>query len=222
RLRIDVERVVRAGLHARLAADAPRAVEVDDPVVAAVEGDGRTDRHAGRRVAVIAAQHREIAPRVRERAALDVLHPRAKRAEGHPILFLARHRAGVAADALALVDHEAVTHVRRAYATPSPCKTMRSPTTASEPARIRRIKVAPARSDARAPSCAPMRIPMPMSATVRRSTLPSARNVTAPTKAEMLRTKCEVAVAMWIGRLRATIRNGTWMIPPPMPRMLDM
>ena len=61
-----------------------------------------------------------------------------------------------------------------------------------------------------------------MRATVRRSTLFRARNVAAPTNAEMLSTKCEVAVAMWIGRLNATIRNGTWMMPPPIPRILDM
>src|SRR5262249_28958412 len=110
--------------------------------------------------------------------------------------FLARHGARVTADAAALIDHEAVAHVTLAYARWSPCNTIRSPTTASEPARILRIDVAPARSDARAPSCAPTRMPTPMSATVRRSTLPRARNVAAPTNAEMLRTKCEVAVAM--------------------------
>jgi len=39
--------------------------------------------------------------------AFDVLHPRAKSAERYLVLFLARHGAGVATDALPLIDHEA-------------------------------------------------------------------------------------------------------------------
>ena len=110
RLGIDVERVVGAGLHARLAADAPRAVEVHDAVRPAVERHRRADRHAGRVIAVIAAHHREVAPRVREHALLDVLHPGAVDAQRDLVLLLAGHRAGVAADTLPLVDHEAVAH----------------------------------------------------------------------------------------------------------------
>src|SRR5439155_15581366 len=110
RVRVDVERVVGAALHAGLAADAARAVEVHDAVGAAVEGDGRTDRHAGRVVAVIAAQHGEVAARVRPRPLLDVLDPGAKGSERHLVFFLARHRARMAADALAVVDHETVSH----------------------------------------------------------------------------------------------------------------
>src|SRR5437016_2495859 len=49
------------------------------------------------------------ARRVRPRSLLDVLDPRAEGAERHLVFFLARHRARVAADALAVVDHEAVS-----------------------------------------------------------------------------------------------------------------
>src|SRR2546422_4892432 len=58
-IRVDVEGVVRARLHVRLAADAAARVEVDDPVFAAEERLGRADRDARRVVAVVAAQHRE-------------------------------------------------------------------------------------------------------------------------------------------------------------------
>jgi hypothetical protein len=112
RVRVDVERVVRARLHARLAADAPVAVEVDDAVRPSVERDGGADRHARGVVAVVAAHHREVTPRVRERTLLDVLHPGAVHAQRDLVLLLARHRAGVAADAFPLVDHEAVAHAR--------------------------------------------------------------------------------------------------------------
>ena len=110
RLGVDVEGVVRAGLHARLAADAAVAVEVDDPVRPPVERHRGADGHAGRVVAVVAAKDREVPARVRKLALLDVLHPRPERAERNAVLLLARHRAGVAPDAPSLVDHEAVAH----------------------------------------------------------------------------------------------------------------
>ena len=108
RVRIDVERVVGIRLHARLAADAAIAVQVDDAVGSAIERDRRADRHARCRVAVVAAEHREVAPRVREGPPLDVLDPGAERAERHLVLLFARDGARVTADAAALVDHEAV------------------------------------------------------------------------------------------------------------------
>src|SRR5579864_6507061 len=55
--RVDIERVVGAGLHAGLAADAPAAVEVDDAVVPLEEGLCRADSDAGCIVAMVAAQH---------------------------------------------------------------------------------------------------------------------------------------------------------------------
>src|SRR5439155_13143698 len=110
---IDVERVVGAGLHARFAADAALAVEVHDAVRPSVERDGRTDRDARRVVAVITSEDREVPPRVRERPSLHVLHPRPERTQRNLVLLLARHRAGVTADALALIDHESVAHASR-------------------------------------------------------------------------------------------------------------
>src|SRR5438132_316804 len=107
---VDVQRVVRARLHAGLAADAAARVEVDDPVGAAEERLGRADRDAGRIVAVIAAQHGEVPACVREHALLDVLDPRPEDAERNVLLLLARHRAGMAADTAALVDQESEFH----------------------------------------------------------------------------------------------------------------
>src|SRR5207245_11310153 len=126
RVRVDVERVVGTRLHARLTADAAVAVEVEDAVGAAVERDRRAERHARGAVAVVAAEHGEGAPRVRESPPFDVLDPGAEDAEGHLVLLFARHGARVTADAAALVDHEAVAHAAslRVSATgdpPRPC-----------------------------------------------------------------------------------------------------
>jgi hypothetical protein len=107
---VDVDGVVRARLHARLAADARVRVEVDDAVGSAVEGKCGADCGAGRIVAVIAAQDCEVPARVREGALLDVLYPGAEDAERHLVLGLARDGARVASDALRLVEDEAVAH----------------------------------------------------------------------------------------------------------------
>src|SRR5207245_11046568 len=118
RLGIDVERVVGAGLHARLAADATVAVEIHDAVGPPVQRHRGADGHARRVVAVIAAHDGEVAPRIRERPLLDVLDPGAVDSERHLVLFLAGDRTGVAANALPLVDHETVTHLISALASP--------------------------------------------------------------------------------------------------------
>src|SRR5207247_2144590 len=140
-------------LHARLAADAARAVEVHDAVGAAGEGDGRADGHARRVVAVIAAQHREVAPRVRPRSLLDVLHPRAERPERDLIFFLARHRARVTADALAVVDHEAIAHAA-SYSNKT-CHQTRTPVSTITMKSMRLSVPSDSRRLASAPSCAP-------------------------------------------------------------------
>src|SRR5581483_3704874 len=78
----------------------------DDAVRPLVQRHRRTDRDAGRVGAMVAAQHGEVAPRVRELALLDILDPGAERAHRHVVLGLARQCTGMAADALAVVDDE--------------------------------------------------------------------------------------------------------------------
>src|SRR5262249_12869566 len=126
-LGVDVERVVRTGLRARLAADAAISVEVHDAVGAPVESDGGADGDTGGVVAVVAAHHGEVAPRVGEGAFLDVLDPRAVDPEGNLILLLAGDGARVAADAFALIDHEAVAHGGHAISESVSCSALASP-----------------------------------------------------------------------------------------------
>ena len=113
RIGIDVQRVVRAGVHARLAADAALRVEVHDAVLPLVQRGDRTHLHARSIGAVVAAQHREVTAGVGELPPLDVLDPGPEHAELHPVLDLAGDRAGVASDAPPLVNHEReLTHPR--------------------------------------------------------------------------------------------------------------
>ena len=59
---------------------------------------------------MIAAEHREVAAVIGKLACLDVLHPGAIHTQGHVMLRLARHRARMATDALAIINEKAKSH----------------------------------------------------------------------------------------------------------------
>ena len=105
---VEIDRVVRAGLHAGFASDANGRVELDDAVIALIHGRDGTDAHAGRVGAMIAARHLKAAAHIGIRARLDILDPRAIHAQRHLILGLARGCTCVTSDALALVDEKSV------------------------------------------------------------------------------------------------------------------
>jgi hypothetical protein len=105
---VDVERVVGTCLHTRLAADTARVVEVDDAIRSLVERLRGTDGHTGSIVTVVAAVDQKITAGVGELALLDIFHPRAVYPYGNVVLGFTCHSAGMAADALALVDDKRV------------------------------------------------------------------------------------------------------------------
>src|SRR5579863_2538383 len=107
---IDVNGIVRAGLHAGLASNTSLGTEVDDTVFALIHrGDG-ADRDTGRILAMIAAGDLKDAAGIGERSLFDVLHPGAVHREGDVVLGLAGNGAGVTSDALAIIDDESVAH----------------------------------------------------------------------------------------------------------------
>jgi hypothetical protein len=59
---------------------------------------------------MVTARDLKNAARIGKEALLDVLHPGAIHAYGDVVLGFARHGAGVAADAFAVIDYEAVFH----------------------------------------------------------------------------------------------------------------
>jgi len=107
-LGVEIDRVIRACLHARLAADANGRIELNDAIVALIHRADGADAHTWRVGTVITTCHLEAATHIWVRARLDILDPRAIHAERHLVLGLARGRAGVTSDALALVDEKAV------------------------------------------------------------------------------------------------------------------
>ena len=109
---IDVERVIRARLHARLTADAALVIEVNDAVGAAKQRHRRANLDARRVVAVIAAQHRKVASGVWIDTLLDVFDPGPVNSHRDVMFFLTGNRAGMTADAAMLIDEKSVTHYK--------------------------------------------------------------------------------------------------------------
>jgi hypothetical protein len=107
-LGVEVNRVVRAGLHTGFASDADAWVKLDDAVIALIHRSDRTDAHAWGIGAMIAARHLKAAAHIRIRARLDILDPRPIHTQWHLILRLARGAACVTADALTLVNQKSI------------------------------------------------------------------------------------------------------------------
>jgi hypothetical protein len=97
-------------LHAGSATDAAIVIEVDDAVIAREQRGRWTDRRTRRILTMIAAMDAELPRDVGVCALLDVLHVGAVDPDRDVMFRLAGDGAGMAADALPVVYHEAVIH----------------------------------------------------------------------------------------------------------------
>lgn len=107
---IDVERIVRAAMHAALTSDALCRVNVDDPIRSLLERAHRANRHTGCVRALIAAQDGEVSLDRREGPHLGVFNPSAEVPYGDTVLALTSDGAGVTADAPRMIYDEAELH----------------------------------------------------------------------------------------------------------------
>ena len=107
---IDIDGIVGAGLHARLAADASVRVEIDNAVFALIHRGHRADGDTRRIFTVIAAGDLKNAAGVGKRALFDVLHPSAIYGEDTWFSVLHATVQSVTADTLAVIDDESVLH----------------------------------------------------------------------------------------------------------------
>ena len=110
RVRVDVEGVVGAPLHARLAPDAAVGIHIHDAIGTLAKSARGADLDAGGLSALVTAQDREAAANLWELADLGVLHPGPKAPQGDIVLRLAGDRARVASDAARVVNDESKLH----------------------------------------------------------------------------------------------------------------
>ncbi len=85
---------------------------------------------------MVAARDLKDAASIRKNALFDVFHPRPIHANRNRILGLARHRAGVASNAFAVIDYEAVFHSLTSFAD----VIRRRDSTGNSPSYVRRLK----------------------------------------------------------------------------------
>ena len=114
-IRIDIKRIVRACLHARLTGDTPLRIEIDDTVIEVVEGTGRADIHAGRGLTVIAPQYRKEPFGYRVFTCFHIFHPSSVHTDWNLVLRFACHRASMAADAFAVIYEKAEVHCSSSF-----------------------------------------------------------------------------------------------------------
>jgi hypothetical protein len=118
---IDIESIVRAGLHAGFAADAAAPVKIYYGVLPAKEGRHGAYRYAGSVIAMIASQHGKETPGRRIFALLYVFDPGAIGAEGYVVFCFTGDSACVTADTFAVVYNETISHIIRAGGQRSSC-----------------------------------------------------------------------------------------------------
>src|SRR5215510_14508446 len=102
--RINKNRIVRAGGHTGLAANANRFIEIDDAINALEHRSCRTSRDTGRVGALITSSHLVRATHLRKYAHVDVLHIGSGHADRYDVLGLACRRTCMTTDAPGMVD----------------------------------------------------------------------------------------------------------------------
>jgi hypothetical protein len=107
---VDMNRIERARLDAGLTSDTPIVGDVHDSVRALVHGADRADVDARRVGTMVTAEDSKVAAHMGKLPHLDGLYPSAVHPERHVVLRFARRAAGVATDALGLVDDPPVIH----------------------------------------------------------------------------------------------------------------
>ena len=112
---VQIQRIIRTRLHARAAADASIPIDIHDPIGPLRKRIDRTNRHARRIRAMVAALNQKVALDIGELADFDVLDRCAEIPDRHLVLGFAGGRAGMAADAGVVVDDKAVLHAMGFY-----------------------------------------------------------------------------------------------------------
>ena len=104
--RVNIDRVIGAGLCAWFAADAAIIVEIHNAVRTRVQRLGWANLNARSMLTMITAHDWKHTARVRELPLFYILNPGPIDPNRNIMLCFTSNRAGVAADAVAIVDYE--------------------------------------------------------------------------------------------------------------------
>jgi hypothetical protein len=109
-IRMNVNRIVGTGLHARFAAYAPIAIKINYAIFSLPESGDRANFHTGSVRAMIATLHRKNSAGAWKFTLFDVLNPRAIYADRQVMFLFTGNSTGMTSNALAIVDDEPVVH----------------------------------------------------------------------------------------------------------------
>jgi hypothetical protein len=107
---IDIDGVIRTGLHAGFTANTDLRVKLNNPVSPLIHGRDRADTDAGWVGAVVTAGHLKVAFGVGKFPFFNILDPGTVDTQGYFILRLAGCAAGVTTDAGLVIDYETIVH----------------------------------------------------------------------------------------------------------------
>jgi hypothetical protein len=113
-VRINVERVIRTGLHARFASDATVIVKIDDAVITCVQGLNRADFNTWGIRAMITSHHGEDPSGIRKFSFFYLLNIGSVYADRNVVFTFTGRCACMTTDALSVVNNKSVSHGKEA------------------------------------------------------------------------------------------------------------
>jgi hypothetical protein len=113
--RVNINRLVRASLHTRFAADTTILLEIYNPIVPFVKRLGGANRDAGRIFAMVATLHQKMAAGIWITSFFYRLNPGAKYTQRYFMFTFTGCSTCMATDTLALINNEAVSHLKPSF-----------------------------------------------------------------------------------------------------------
>jgi hypothetical protein len=108
--RIQVKRVIGAGLHTGFATNTTLLIKIDDPIRSFEKSGGGADKDARRIITMITAKNRKMSAGIWKFSLFDILYPCPIHPQRNPILFFAGNGTSMTTDAFTMIYDKAVSH----------------------------------------------------------------------------------------------------------------
>ena len=113
-VRVDVKRIIGAGLHTGFATNAAVVIEIDNSIFPRVERLHRAYLHTGRVRTVIAAHYGEDSPSIGKLSLFNLFNIGSVDADGNIVFAFTGRGASVTTDAFSIVNNKSVSHGKEA------------------------------------------------------------------------------------------------------------
>jgi hypothetical protein len=107
---IHIERAIRTGLRTGFATDTATLIEINDAIIATMQGLNRADIDTGRFRAMVAPKNSKISSAVGKCSLFNIFHPGAVYSEGYLVFRFTCDRTRMTSDTLSGINNETVIH----------------------------------------------------------------------------------------------------------------